>query len=622
MPTAEPPIIKDDPNRIPALCIHEDSATKSLSLIMEMGLHVCRASSRDLRKYSNHYRKSKNVTNNAEDEIFSAIVAMCSGRILSRMRLVKHKRGQPRQTINALLQETVNLLGAQFPDFRRSAQTVIKLLNLWTKHQTEQRLCNVVDAVLQLSCTNDLPRLLGSIPNRRMGPSERTNLLKMVKRVGRYREAARFLCQLAKKHIVARKMTTILVSLPKSAFFQPSREYSPDLLSVFAKLEMTGSQYNLNHISYILSKNGALAENLFAKQCTETLIKGKVHAEVQLVYYCETIKPFPLPRVIASSKMACFLCNAFICQMTKFYTTRCWKIPVFPFSNDLERRFTQTLETQVKLSIKTLLSRQKRTAYPQPSESTLWTMKSLETTINLAAEDDKSHRDRAILLDSDAELTCTGTAVITLQPEPNTNCELETTLEIDMDANSTSGVEEEASLVKSFIPSTPQVSTLQRGKPISTAVRAGHSSSFFESQPLRLQIEYEIGPNYDKKEKGETELNCSIEWLTQKDAELIKDDDHWMAHCPSQSEIKTAFISPLDFANHSLGTLFRTQGFPHLLGLSWKKSILQSRHDGGFHRCLFHLLLTELSAFVGKNDPSLSSDIIIKGVEVARLQNQ
>ncbi|PHH79217.1 hypothetical protein CDD80_5384 [Ophiocordyceps camponoti-rufipedis] len=385
---------------------------------------------------------------NAEDEIFSAIVSMCSDRILSRMRLAPHKRNKPRQTIIVLLQETIKLLGAKFPDYRRNAQTVVKLLNLWAKHQTEQRLRNVIDAVLQLSRTNDLSRLLGSIPNNCMGPSERTNLLKMIKRVGSHPR------QLATTSISSAQIRL----LPRSTI----RSRTTGDGGIAAQREPcfppTEQQWSPG----------------------QELIREAMHENT----------------------------------IGRLYPG--WKVPVFPSSNDLERRFAQTLERQIRLSVKTLLSRQKKTVYPQPSESTLWTIQPSATTVNGADEDDERLLDRADGLDDDAELPCAGIAVITPRLKSNSKW-----------------LEKEVPLVENPMKSTvytavqdqPQVSILQPGEAISAAVRAGHSSVFFEAWPLRLQIEYTTGPNHNNQEKGEPKLDCGIEWLGQEDADCIKDDE-------------------------------------------------------------------------------------------------
>jgi hypothetical protein len=76
---------------------------------------------------------------------------MCSLRIRERMRYAPHKRKKPKQTLKKPLEGASTLLGSKFPKFRQRAKAVIKMLDSWLRHQTEQRLCDLVEAVRQLS---------------------------------------------------------------------------------------------------------------------------------------------------------------------------------------------------------------------------------------------------------------------------------------------------------------------------------------------------------------------------------------------------------------------------------------------------------------------------------------
>lgn len=163
---------------------------------------------------------------------------MCSLRIRERMRLAPHKRKKSKQTLKQLLGEALALLSSRYHAFRQQAKAVIKNIELWLKHQTEYRLCDLVEAVFRLSRNNHLSEMFSSIPNTLMGPSERTNLLKMIRRVARYREAARFLYRNAKKYPIVRFMKVVLVSLPRNAFCPLSVEHQPDFLATCARLQI------------------------------------------------------------------------------------------------------------------------------------------------------------------------------------------------------------------------------------------------------------------------------------------------------------------------------------------------------------------------------------------------
>ncbi|KAJ2980188.1 hypothetical protein NQ176_g2786 [Zarea fungicola] len=128
--------------------------------------------------------------------------------------------------------------------------------------------------------------MLSSIPNTLMGPSERRNLLKMIWRVARYREAARFLYRTAKKFPVIRDMQIVMVSLPKTAFRSLPMEYQADFLVTCARLQVAHRhQSNVARVTRLLGRPGQSAEELFTYQSTKTLREGKIHAEIQLIYY-------------------------------------------------------------------------------------------------------------------------------------------------------------------------------------------------------------------------------------------------------------------------------------------------------------------------------------------------
>ncbi|PQK15633.1 hypothetical protein BB8028_0005g11440 [Beauveria bassiana] len=183
--------IGEDPNHVPALCMHEKPGTDGSEVFIAVnqarhgdGLPILK----DIKDgFENIFHSLSRVLQNpdAEDAVFRNIVTMCSLRIRERMRYAPHKRKKSKQTLRQLLEETSARLASKYPEFRQQAKAVIKSIDMWLKHQTERRLCNVVEAVVQLSRNSSLSQMLSSIPNTMMGPSERKNLLKMIRRVAR-----------------------------------------------------------------------------------------------------------------------------------------------------------------------------------------------------------------------------------------------------------------------------------------------------------------------------------------------------------------------------------------------------------------------------------------------------
>jgi hypothetical protein len=163
---------------------------------------------------------------------------MCSARILCRLRFAANSRKSPKQPFNTVLQEAILSLKqlehagtvAAAGMFVERAREVVKLINLWTKHQTASRLGELVEGVYHLRQVGDLQAVLNTIPNRDMGPSSRKNLLNIIRKVARYREAARFLYRTAKRFTVVRQMKIVLINLPLEAFHKSAVDsHNPEL---------------------------------------------------------------------------------------------------------------------------------------------------------------------------------------------------------------------------------------------------------------------------------------------------------------------------------------------------------------------------------------------------------
>jgi hypothetical protein len=298
---------------------------------------------------------------------------MCSARIIHRLRLATNSRKQP---IKKVLQDATSSLEKLnekkfmrlFPIaklFVERAKEVMKLTDSWAKHQTTARLRMLVDGVYRLWQVGEFQSLLGTIPNRNMDPNSRRNLVNMVSKVARYREAARFLYRTAKKFPLAQKMRIVPVDLPQEAFDEiPANQYTPILQSAISRISAQYGKWDFGHICQLLKTTEREASDQFAQQTRKTLNGAKIHAEIQLLFYCELKVSKLSPRVVCSSKDACFLCNTFIFMHGKMHTPRAhgrlhpgWRLPLFPDLNGIEERFNLALENYVKNSVRTLLSK-------------------------------------------------------------------------------------------------------------------------------------------------------------------------------------------------------------------------------------------------------------------------
>jgi hypothetical protein len=123
-------------------------------------------------------------------------------------------------------------------------------------------------------------------------------------------------------------------------------------------------------------------------QTKKMMREAKINAEIQLAYYCELFPSRQPPRIIASNKDACCLCNAFMSMHGKLHTSRThgrlypgWRLPLIPNLRQLEETFTAVLEGRIRASMATSHSRRRKTIYPYPNESTLLSLVHSESTI-------------------------------------------------------------------------------------------------------------------------------------------------------------------------------------------------------------------------------------------------
>ena len=165
-----------------------------------------------------------------------------------------------------------------------------------------------------------LNALLNTLPHYSMDPSSHKNLLNILSKVARYREAARFLYRTAKKIPLIRRTKIFPVNLPKEVSQSISRDQNimalPDVLPRIDT--RNGQSWKLNNVCRLLKTDPSLASGQFVDRTHRTLREAKIHADIQLVLHMSR-RP---PRVICSSKDACFLCNAFILMYIKIRDVR------------------------------------------------------------------------------------------------------------------------------------------------------------------------------------------------------------------------------------------------------------------------------------------------------------
>ncbi|KAI1636194.1 hypothetical protein F4809DRAFT_404286 [Biscogniauxia mediterranea] len=394
---------KDDPNHVPAVCVEEaDSACLKVLLAVDKssrsdGSEVLRRLERGFEGIFEVLRHADRIignnARNTEDEVLTAIVSMCSARILNRLRLDDESRAAGRRPINETLKQTVHFVEHTAKDqlrklppiggaFLHTAKGVIRLVDAWSQDPTTATLQDLVMGIHRLWQVGDLDALLAIIPGTSLNPSSKKNLLRIVGKVSKYREIAKFLVREARKFPLVRRMKIVFVNPAQEAFGPlPADDYKPILPSVIARLNLPqGQQWEPSQVCQLLGVSEPVAKEAFTRQTLKTLREAKVHAEMQLLYYCD-IKAYRLPpRVLCSSKDSCFLCNAFMLMHGKMHAPRChgklypeWRLPQLPEFSEIERKFNYELENHIRYSLGSFTTAPPDTPYTDKMEATFYT---------------------------------------------------------------------------------------------------------------------------------------------------------------------------------------------------------------------------------------------------------
>ncbi|KAI1379049.1 hypothetical protein F4677DRAFT_410410 [Hypoxylon crocopeplum] len=548
---------RDNNSRIPAVCVEEAPDAAYLNVLLAInqtgwieGHQVLEELKNGLENIFSPLVQEDGHSSNIEKDVFKAIVTMCWRRIIHRLRLLPNAQGQSiKEALEIALHSLKEIMqrGIKDPEvllrlrvFIERAREVLKLINSWAKHQTNPRLEELVDGIRHLWQAGDLRPLLDLIPNSDMGPSSRNHLLNMIGKVTTYRYAARFLSRIAKKVPLARRMRVVAVQLPRKAFDRIlDNGHTLELAATVSSIDkLKQNEKNLAQICRLLEQTKENAKSRFAKQTRKTLQEAKIHAEVQLLYYCElNVSSTRLPRVVCSSKDACWLCNEFILMYEKIHTPRThgklypgWRLPMSsgPEANIAER-YNMRLQDRMREGLKTLFERGRKTVYPDPNESTLlnlpWSTSTLALVpspkANIIVEDvrevappskDELMHESVLVDDEDSKEPLSEVEVVALATPSTDSQRIDNVPEL-LSATGTSSEDSSCSEEDLII---------QRGEIKARAVKKGKASPLYTAGPLEVQVEYAADPDLQAPHRRRKKLSYSVEWLNPDDASRLR----------------------------------------------------------------------------------------------------
>ncbi|KAI0440128.1 hypothetical protein F4803DRAFT_528485 [Xylaria telfairii] len=547
--------IKDGPDHIPAVCLQERPKQQSINILLAVNKGRPEDGKAYLSRIKGGFERIAATLSSIEDQapdvetlVFAVIIELCEDRILCRLRLKKKKRDSADQTrTNVIdgLRKVIDYLSNDSSEntklFLREARNVLKLAVSWKKHQVVSDLKEVVEAVNSLRQTEKFKEILESIPNRHVAPSTRCHLVNMICKVSRYRESARILFRAARKSVLVRQMHVVVVELPNEAFkpLATSADYCPDIRTPVSRASnLTKSQKDVKQICDLLKISVQAADTEYGKRVGDTLKNSKIHAEIQLLYYYQITLlhgQLSLPRVICSSKSACWLCNAFILHHGKIYTPRShgrlypgWRLPNLHggWFNDIAATFNQRLENVLANSLKTLHRRREKTTYNNPIESTVSTITWLsgppndqKLPDNLVKNEELEESNTVLVQDitesvKGAKTTSRDKTNSEEVPAKGANLKDCTSSDTPLSWSPVSTIISSAS--ENADTSSVDASQGPQENAQIYRVALGDISPIYPSGPLQLQFEYAGGHQQPTYSHCPRQLVCAVEWLSRE----------------------------------------------------------------------------------------------------------
>jgi hypothetical protein len=326
----------------------------------------------------------------------------------------KEKRQRPK-----VLTHIPILPGTVLDDFERNIQICEALfarLEAMEKSDvlSETGSCLLIE-IVEAARVLSLKSALGTILRSELDPSTVTGLTTAVIKLGRYSTAASFLVRAAEELSIFAQIEISVIKLTSAS----------DLLIVepqnFVQGVLNGTFDTLEAEKAAIDINSRLEQKYPRKFVLSDISSTKfaVHAEIQLLFYYE-LQPTALPpRLICSSKKACFLCSLFVELYGKFIIPSShgklyekWTLPkrMDELRGGREKRigavmdrFNDAVEDELRLEVRTV-----RRPYQSP----------LESAIFPSAVWSSSHRSQSTSPSTLSQATSTAKSTSPLEEQP------------------------------------------------------------------------------------------------------------------------------------------------------------------------------------------------------------
>jgi hypothetical protein len=331
-----------------------------------------------------------------EDLVLDAIVDMCKQRIFSRIQSQRpgatyRKKG--RAFLGSVIEQSLDAVrkhrnrkrfGSKVEAFMKSA---VRLRDCLTRLETCQekdvvaRIKEVLSAAHRFNKTTDFDTIFQEFSPRDLNPSTQKGVEIRLGKLANYQECAMYLLRTAKHSSLFKKAEVKLVSLDGGLFTRD--------LTVSPNCHISGCLSRCDSgpstafgakriISRLMNLN--TTNDTFLSTVQKILRESRVHAEVQIVCYYELHPAATSPRVICSSKDACYLCNLFIKLHGTFHIPKThgnlypgWRLLPIPALNRVQTQLNKALEARIRDVLGDIMTAENPSLMlsPNDNESTL-----------------------------------------------------------------------------------------------------------------------------------------------------------------------------------------------------------------------------------------------------------
>ncbi|KAK4157848.1 hypothetical protein C8A00DRAFT_11349 [Chaetomidium leptoderma] len=368
--------ISDKPSHVVATCIEELSSGRGIRVVVAVNKEHPKSGDGILARIKSGLERIFRCladANNASDaalgdQVYDAIIDMCKNRILSRIRsqtfaATYNKKGRlffgsaVQQVFDAVYKHGWGKKTAREVDgfFKRADELQQRLAQL-EACQTDEVACrikSVLRAAYRLNKATDFDKIFHGFTPRELDSTTRLGFVSRLAKLSRYQECSLYLCQTAREFRLFRNSEVTVLSLDAHLFARNLTSPLEGCLTGCLSRCQTGAPTVFCE-EKILAKLHA-SDTSFRSTVQGILKESRVHAEVQILCYYELHPDVSKPRVICSSKDACYLCNLLIQLHGTFHIPRThgtlypgWRLLPFPGIDHVLLRLNQSLEAEIR----------------------------------------------------------------------------------------------------------------------------------------------------------------------------------------------------------------------------------------------------------------------------------